>query len=246
MHRHLLYGYMLILLAGCAGTKEFVKAKKNLKITEVLQMMQEHKTEYEWFSAKAKIDFKSAEESLSGRTNIRMVRDSLIWLNFKKLSIEGSRALMTRDTFFIVYRLDHMYETGTLKELLEAYQVNLSFEELQNYVVGNMLIPDEDEITIFETNILHRISFVRNNVSYEYGVDGLGRVVKVQLKDEYNRQVSLTVNNHDELNFGTKKQFVVNDGNGQTATIQFDFSQVEFNVPKNIAFEVPNHYGRYP
>ncbi len=245
MIRYFLFLSAFLILAGCGSTKPFIKAKANMPLEELLELVNHSRINYDWFSARAKIDFEGDDMSVSGRMNIRMQKDQAIWMNFKKLSIEGSRAYITRDTFFIIYRLDNMYESGTLEELLQAYNLNLSFEELQNYIVGNIYLPPANEIESYHIDQLYKIKFTRDSVEYMYAIDGLGRLIHLTLKDQDNRQLWLTVNTFDEQNFGLKKSFVVNDGQGQNARIKFDFSQLEINVPKNISFDIPDHYGRY-
>jgi hypothetical protein len=237
--------FFSLLILSCSSNKGFIKAKK-ATLSEVLELMEVNKRQYVWFSAKAKVKVDGPEGSIGGRANIRMIKDSLIWMNFKKMSIEGSRALMTRDTFFIVYRLDDMYETGTLDELLDAYKINLRFDELQDYVAGNIYIPKAEEVKSFEVKDRFRLDFIHESNKMTYWLDGLGRLLKLSIDDDFNRSLTLTCQSFNDQGYAETREFLVKDESGQLSKIKFDFSQIEFDEPKNIAFAVPAHYRKLP
>ena len=72
------------LLAGysCKSTEKVSKLKKT-NLNELLERLESNTREYEYFSAKAKLKYSGPELNVSGRSNIRMIKDSLTWMNFK-------------------------------------------------------------------------------------------------------------------------------------------------------------------
>lgn len=236
---------LIIASSSCKGTKEIPKAQK-ASLEEVLDGMERQKIDYHFFSARAKVNFEGEEMRIGGRANIRMIKDSLIWMNFKKLSVEGSRVLITRDSFWIVYRMDKMYESGTFDELMEAYDMQLSFTELQDLIIGNFPIPTQNIVNRFATKKTHDINFAVNTTYYEYQMDGHYNMRSFLFRDILGRSVSGVLGDYNVNNFPSKKDLQVHLEDGTKAKINMDFSDVEFDQPKTIQFEVPEHYYRLP
>ena len=234
-----------LLSGGCASSKGIKKVSPK-SISQLLKGMGQRTVDFTWFSAKARVKFNGEEARLGGRSNIRMIKDSVIWMNFKKLSLEGSRMLITQDSFWILYRFDNIYESGTLRELLDAYHIDLSFSELQNYIVGNFLIPPEQDIDRFESNTYHELQFNDKDKKYEYLLRDDFGIHSILLQDTIGRLVEGVFDGYDENLYAREKKFFVKDENGQEATISFKFSSIEFDIPKKISFEIPKHYKRIP
>ncbi len=230
---------------SCASTKKLVKVKP-VEIETIIDSLQSRAIDYIWFSAKARIKFEGPEMQMGGRCNIRMIKDSLIWMNFKKLSIEGSRALIRKDSFWIVYRIDKMYESGTLQELLDAYDLDVSFSELQEFVVGNYPIPRKDSVNRYRSEYFHELAFRDGLKKYEYQLDGSFFLAQLALRDNTGRQIIGKMEDYNGERIATTKAFEVVMSDGTSGTITFNLSNIEFDVPKTIPFEVPSHYIRLP
>lgn len=110
---------------------------------ELQQALTLHNHDFEWFSAKGSLRYKSVDESGKATINVRMKKDSIIWLNIKKFSVEISRVKMTPDSVFIVYRWERLYEKGRLDQFTRAYNTNLDFAELQDLFFGNVTTADD-------------------------------------------------------------------------------------------------------
>ena len=242
----LFFSVALILLnTSCKSTEKITRANKQ-SVGEVLSGMNNANRSYHWFSAKAKIKFEGEELRVGGRSNIRMISDSLIWMNFKKVSIEGSRALMTRDSFWIVYRFDDLYESGSFDELMDYYKISLSFDELQKMIMGNVYVPAEDEVISLSTRKLHILEFQHNNSRYQYGIDGDYRLRELLIEDSFGRLVLMSISNYDETGFARSKDCRVLLENGSKSEVSIDLVDIEFDKPKTIKFEVPKHYIKLP
>ncbi len=235
----------LVAVLGCKSTEDIPRAKK-ASLVEVLNQMAEKQKEYHWFAAKAKIKFEGAEMRIGGRSNIRMIKDSLLWMNFKKVSIEGSRALIRQDSFWILYRLDDVYEAGSFDELVDYYNINLSYGQLQDMMVDNLYIPSQEEVRKFETKKMHFIDYYLNGDYYQYAIDGHYNVREMLMRDSLNRSLLITFGDFDEGGFARSKSIKVALPDESISYVSLNFSDVEFDVPKKIKFEVPSHYNKLP
>ncbi len=245
VHFNFLIFFGLLLILSCSTQKEWPKAKKQ-SLEEVLAGIESAQRDYNWFSAKARIKFEGEEMRLGGRANIRMIKDSLIWMNFKKLSIEGSRALIRQDSFWIVYRLDDLYESGTYQELMEAYDLDLTFRELQDLIVGNYPVAQENEVERFKTKKTHQLYFSSGQNQYEFSVDGRYQLRDFIIRDIYNRQVIGSYGDYQNDGFAHDKSLELIMEDGTRGSVTLNLSSVEFDIPKSIKFEVPSHYTKLP
>lgn len=243
-----LYWYVAAVLLvgyGCKSSQAFVKAKK-MPLDQLLSEMSAQHHDYHFFSAKAKMKLESDDMRMTGRATIHMIPDSLIWMNFKKIGIEGGRALIRQDSFWILYRLEDAYETGTYQELMDAYDLHLTFSELQDLIVGNLPIPTEPEVIDFRTKDLHKLYFRKDKYRYDYEIDGETHIRGFDWRDDMYRSVDGTMSGYDDTGFARDKSVYARLDDGSSGRIQMSFISVRFDKPKEIKFEVPADYIRLP
>ena len=66
-----------------------------------------------------------------------MRKDSLIWMNIKKASVEVARILVTPDSVYIINRLDREYYIKGLDFVEEKFNLPAHFVTLQTALLGN-------------------------------------------------------------------------------------------------------------
>ncbi len=86
----------------------------------------------------------SADNSFT--INLRMKKDSIIWMTISKLGIEGARVLITKDSVKFLDRLKNRYFKGDYAYISKLLNTELDFEMLQSLLVGNSVeFYDDDE-----------------------------------------------------------------------------------------------------
>ncbi|MDJ1502498.1 DUF4292 domain-containing protein [Xanthocytophaga agilis] len=96
--------------------------------------------EFQFFKAKAKINYADAVANQTATVDLRIKRDSLIWMSISKLGIEGARVLITRDSAYVIDRLNNSFEVYDFKGLGKRFNFNLSFDIIQAAIFGNLPI----------------------------------------------------------------------------------------------------------
>lgn len=233
------------LFYSCKSTKGITQVSKR-SADEVISGLHDHYTDYSFFSAKARMKFNGEESRIGGRMNILAQKDSLIWMNFKKFSIEGARTLIQPDTMWIIYRLDDLYEQGPTYEYLDYYKVDLSFQELQDLLVGNVPIPKTEELMTYQSSDHYQLSFEYNLRSYKYLVNDNLTIHKASIKDQYDRTVVVHFDDYNEQLFAKRKDIEIITPEEGVSKISIKFTSVTFDVPKAIKFDIPTHYRRLP
>ena len=93
--------------------------------------------DFKYLKAKAKVSYKSPNDSQSFVVDIRMRKDSLIWLNISAFGITGATALFDKDLVKFYDKLHGEYNEYTYTSFAEKFNFNLSYDILQALVVGN-------------------------------------------------------------------------------------------------------------
>ncbi len=98
--------------------------------------------DFDYLTAKSKISFKSPEQSIDNASvNIRVRKDSLIWVSISKLGIEAVRGLIGRDSITILDKIHREYSVYDYPTLSKQFNFAMNFDLLQALVVGNLPLP---------------------------------------------------------------------------------------------------------
>ncbi len=98
--------------------------------------------DFRYLTAKSKISFKSPEQDIdNANINIRVRKDSLIWLSVNKLGIEAVRGVITRDSITIIDKIHREYAVYDFPTLSRQFNFEMNFALLQALIVGNLPLP---------------------------------------------------------------------------------------------------------
>ena len=215
--------------------------KKQLKSQEL---------EVEWLSAKARINFKDAEQTRKFTANIRMRKDSVIWMNVKKINVEAFRILITTDSIYVINRLEKEYYIEDLKLVEEKFNFPGQFQALQTAILGNPYFFENQDLSANITNQQYQLTGDNTvRTKSDYYLDGESYTLEQMAFFDVERDRKLTISLEDyapvleaAFQFAHNRKFVVESEETGTATIKMDFSKVELNVPKSIKFSISSRY----
>ena len=100
--------FTLLLLTSCSTSRKVqtgdtATAKLKKRSAKYLQkQLKAKELDVEWLSAKARITYKDVEQTRKFTANIRMRKDSIIWMNVKKINVEAYRILITTDSIYVI------------------------------------------------------------------------------------------------------------------------------------------------
>ncbi len=118
--------------------------KTNRSVLKTIDLPQNNsKTQefnFTYLTAKAKISYKDFEQSFKSSVDIRIKKDSAIWLSVKPaMGIEAMRVLITQDSIKILDRLKGENYLHSMRDLSKSMNFNLRFELLQAAITGNFM-----------------------------------------------------------------------------------------------------------
>jgi hypothetical protein len=95
---------------------------------------------YNGFTAKFSAEYKNKGKETSFNGQIRIQKDSLIWLSFSPgLGIEVFRIVITQDSVMFINRMNKTYFMGDYAFVNKFLNTNIDYDILQSFLTGNDL-----------------------------------------------------------------------------------------------------------
>lgn len=128
------------MLLSCKTTKKF-SVKFEVPILKadgpVLKSVNEANLTYSWLRYKASTNLEQKGEERSFKTNVKVRKDSLIWMSVTKGPIQAFKILMDADSISMINEIDESYILGRFDEVSEKFGVDVNYQFVQNMLVGN-------------------------------------------------------------------------------------------------------------
>lgn len=128
----------ILFLAGCG--KKFTDITWDFRDKTTLDVRE---IDFDYFSGKAKINFKDNDHDVKAKANIRIKKDSLIWINFSAIGIQGARVVMNQDSITIINMMKKEYYVFYYDSLSRKFNFDINFESIQATALGNLIIKRE-------------------------------------------------------------------------------------------------------
>lgn len=146
MKKLLFYSMLLLSFTACKLRKPPVVAPKEELRTDIQAIQKavtESMVEFEYMSFKGTGPFEGFDMKQNITLNVRMKRHEVVWISLQAmLGIEVGRALITTDSVFLIQNLpDRAYYSYSLDSLSTLVGVNLTVTQLQDFLVGNPILP---------------------------------------------------------------------------------------------------------
>jgi hypothetical protein len=250
--------FLLLLLGAVLGASSCGaarKASRDVTLSEkssagLLKALAARKWDAEWFDAKAKLDVDDGRQSVKANAVIRMKKGEFVWVSIKKFGFEAARALIRKDSVFVINRLNNEYYAEPISFLTKEYNIPADLSTLQNLILGNPVFLStagfhfEDKVTHYE------LSGKGGGMDSRYLVNSADLTLQhIGFEDKQERRTI-------KCGFGEYAPLVENKNFSYLRSIEMDspatgrmavglqFSEVVLNVPKDVKFEIPDKYTR--
>lgn len=135
-----------VFLVSCRSARSVIKEPiKEYGADYLFEKLKENELKFDWFSAKFNLDLviDNKKNSLSGQIRVR--KDSVIWLSFSPaLGIEMARLIIATDTVKFLNRINKTYFIGDENIVNDFLDSNVDFDVIQSILLGNDLTYYED------------------------------------------------------------------------------------------------------
>jgi hypothetical protein len=93
--------------------------------------------DFKYLKAKAKVSVKTPKESQNVNVDIRMKKDSLIWMNVSALGFSVATALFDKNVVKLYDKFHGEYNEYTYTDFAEKFKFNINYDILQSLIIGN-------------------------------------------------------------------------------------------------------------
>ncbi|MCE2994317.1 MAG: DUF4292 domain-containing protein [Cyclobacteriaceae bacterium] len=113
--------------------------------------------DFEYFHGKARLNFKDNTKEREVKANIRIRKDSVIWMTFSVIGVQGGKALINKDSITIVSTVNKEYYVYSYEELSKRFNFKIDFYVIQAAMLGNLIIPKQTIDDIQEEEKFNRM-----------------------------------------------------------------------------------------
>ncbi|CAG5010262.1 hypothetical protein DYBT9275_04676 [Dyadobacter sp. CECT 9275] len=100
--------------------------------------------DFDYLTTKSRFSLKTKNQDLDNvNVNMRIRKDSLIWISVTGVGFEVARGLITRDSISFVDKFHKEFFVFDYRELSKRYNFELNFDLLQSVIIGNLPFPQE-------------------------------------------------------------------------------------------------------
>ncbi|CAM4227108.1 DUF4292 domain-containing protein [Cytophagaceae bacterium 50C-KIRBA] len=232
-----------------------VIVEKKPEVVEVQPVVEEPKVatedlNFNYLKAKSKVLWKTNSNSDTYTVDIRMKKDSLIWMNISVSMITGATGLFSKDRVQFFHKINSEYFNLTYDSLSTKMGFKITYEILQSLIVGNQPFKKNNSRVIRENE-----NYILKQDEGRIQIDnyvGPNRKLKKLLVNDGPTENKLTLDYED---FATINQFLfpfssqitldVKDKDNKVVKtlISIKYSKVELlENPLEFPFKVPAKY----
>ncbi|NRB64494.1 MAG: DUF4292 domain-containing protein [Saprospiraceae bacterium] len=239
-----------LLLVGCNTSKKGVTRDKSVSAEAVIVELTQNEIQASWLDAKAKLSYDDGDMSVRGTANIRLQKDTLIWMSVKKLGFEVARLQVTTDSVYVLDRINSMYGIFDLGYLEKTYNLPADFQLLQTVILGNAWFPDRTNPTVQSTPEAFILSEKTPMRQLSYRIhSSTFRLEEMSVAEPLtNRSVRLQLGKYlptsDKQLFAYFRTLKIESPETGSISMEMEFSDVTLNEPKRTRFEIPERYSR--
>ncbi len=246
------------------SVKNLAKQEKEAITERLFAEMEKNKFNFSSLVCRAQVDAKTPKLSTGFTANIRIRKDSAIWVSISPaLGIEVMRAVLTKDSVKFVDRLNKRFYVGDYNFINNALETDIDYELVEALLTGNNFsFYDYDKFRYGGMkDSVHTLSTVRRRKLKKSLKSGNVDSVRAILQDINLRNRTYKITEMHLNDFKSNKKLtaeysdfkmilgqlfsqhvVVNIKAEKGATITFDYTKIEPDKAVSFPFSVPERY----
>ena len=228
------------------------KVDSGVIVKEIFDKIATTKLNYNTLNARLKVDYETVDKSDALMANISIDKGKAIYIIVKgSMGVIGLRALITKDSVTLFYPLNKKLEYRPLSYLQEIIKIPLTYNMLEDLIVGNPIFLEDAAIASYKMNNNKlQIGLVgqlfKNLVSLS---EDNAKVLHLKLDDlnvNSHRTCDITYYNHTPV---LQNQFPLNRdiaiASQSRLEIHLEVKEYAFNEPLKYTFVMPKQ-GKKP
>jgi hypothetical protein len=245
------FGFYLIIFALVAISCSKKTTAPTATVPKAILNVEE--IDFEYFEGKARMILRDAKKERDVKAAIRIRKDSVIWMKFNVIGIQGGAALINKDSITIVSNIDKEYFVFTYPELSKRFKVEVNYDIIQAAMLGNPIIKRTETDEVIKESSMYLLKQETGNVDVINYVNAASmKIEKVELKEEGTSN-SLVVNYSNFQPVGNKvfpyngtiNLFYQAAAGLLNTTVIFEYNKAEARDRElRFPFNIPKRYDR--
>lgn len=135
----------IIFVVSCKSTKKIATGEVDASLTtkRIITNHYQNELDFKTLSGRIKIDYDNGNSSTGFTVNLRMQRDSTIWISSSPIPVV--KAIITKERVSFYNKLQNEYFDGDFSYLSNLLGTDLDFNKVQNLLIGNAVLDLRDE-----------------------------------------------------------------------------------------------------
>ncbi|MBX2895038.1 MAG: DUF4292 domain-containing protein [Cyclobacteriaceae bacterium] len=245
----LLFGLALLLhLQACQR-----KAVPMLSMPDAIKTVDVEEIDFGYMHGKARMVFRDDKREREVKANIRIRKDSVIWMTFSVVGVQGGKALINRDSITVVSNVDKEYYVFDYKELSNRFNFEINYSVLEAAMLGNLIRAKEPTDEIGRNGNFDVLLQHENTVTIKSLINPvIKKIEKVELvESNTNNKLMLEYANFQPLGEknlpynGVVSVFYKTTAGLINNTITFEYNKIEIGDKElKFPFNIPKRYDR--
>jgi len=254
----------LFVMIACSPARKAIRAPIREEGADYLfAKLKENELKFDWLSAKFSADYENKGKQNSFNGQIRIRRDSLIWISLTPmLGIEAVRIMISQDSIKYINRINDTYFVGDYEYVNRFLNTNIDFDILQAFLIGTDLQFYEDgkfragidqglyKLSTTERQKLRK--FAKNNQeSLKVYIQNIWldpesfKILLTDVKElrRENIRLEASYKKFEKIGnqlFSREMEYTIRAEN--TIRVKADFSKISINIPQHFPFKIPDGY----
>jgi hypothetical protein len=231
-----------------------IPAANTYSAADILKKIDKNNLTFGRLGADADMDYEGKPMNISASSLVRFRKDSLIWMNVKKLGFNVVRAQITRDSVFVINYIQGNFMRRSFQYLEEKLQLPVNFDMVQKMLLGQpIFMTPKDKLKVTFDNAAAGGQWIltgddaRWHTEYRFSATDFALQTMILEQPQSKRMFKMTCGNYDGLKGDQKFAYTrtLNMDSPQTGAVKVVIETakpVEVDIPKPIKFEIPSHY----
>lgn len=246
----------LILTFSCKTVKKIEDNRTVISLESVYDSIKKSSPVYERMEIKFNLDFENVKQSYSFKGNMRVVKDSLIWISLTPFPGFDIRMKCNKDSVFIINMIDKTYTKGDYNYIKNTWKIEADFNTLQSIVVGDFFLyptpaneknefvstfsikKDSTELEIYrktQANVENLLKVEKESFKpFEYLINDIALMRSLSIKYNFEKLP-------EGFDF-PKKIDIKSNNSGKFLNLNINYSKVTINGNPKFPFTVPASY----
>lgn len=209
--------------------------------------------DFGYLHSKARMIFKDEKKERDVKANIRIRKDSVIWMTFSVIGVQGGKALINKDSITIVSTVDKEYYVFDYVELSKRFNFKIDYSVLEAAMLGNPIRAKESTDEIGREGEFDKLVQKEGSVTIKNLINPvIKKIEQVELVEAAtNNTLKLQYSNFQPLGEksypynGVVSIFYKTTAGIINNTITFEYNKVEVGDKElKFPFNIPKRYDR--